>query len=120
MTEVIHPTKAEWLEDTGLLLECFEEMHADDQRIGGAISQRGLDTVAEIRSTIEIYSKWTDEEFEAWRDGPSPGEDGYEKHQASHHHLRLAPIHLTAKIERHQHDRSSTQPVQRRRSIHGI
>jgi hypothetical protein len=92
MTEVIHPTKADWLEDTGLLLECFEEMHTRDRRAGREVSQRGLDTVAEIRRTIEVYSKWTEEDFEAWRDAPSPGEAGDGEHQANHPHLRQAPF----------------------------
>jgi hypothetical protein len=92
MTEVIHPTKADWLEDTGLLLECFEEMHTHDRRAGREISQGRLDTVAEIRRTIEVYSNWTEEDFEAWRDAPSPGEAGDEEHQANHPHLRQAPF----------------------------
>jgi hypothetical protein len=74
------------------LLDAFEELHTDDRHAGREVSQRELDTVAEIRRTIEVYSKWTEEDFEAWRDAPSPGEVGDEGDQANHPHLRQAPF----------------------------
>lgn len=95
MTETTHPTKEEWLKETGGLLEAFEELHADDRHAGREIPQGRLDTVAEIWRTIEVYSKWTEEQFEAWRDAPSPGEAGDEEYQANHPHLRQAPFRFT-------------------------
>jgi hypothetical protein len=92
MTKATYPTKEVWLMETGGLLKAFEELNADDRNAGREIPEGRLDTVAEIQRTVEIYSKWTEEDFEAWRDALSPGEAGDEEHQANHPHLRQAPF----------------------------
>jgi hypothetical protein len=72
MNETMHPTKEEWLKETGDLLEVFEEMNAEDRHVGRKIFPGRLDAMAEIRRTIEVYSKWTEEDLTPGEMRPRP------------------------------------------------
>lgn len=88
MNEVEYPTKEEWLIETNELLVRHEEVIAAYQRDGKEIPKHRFDVAAEIRHTIEQRSKWTENDFDIWRNAPSPGEVGYEEYKRDYPHLQ--------------------------------
>jgi hypothetical protein len=88
MTKVTYPTKEEWMQSTSkLLVERHEQIAAYGRDRKKA--PKGLfEIVGEIHAAIEQRSRWTEKDFDIWRNAPMKDEVGYERYVRDYPHLQ--------------------------------